>query len=181
MPLPKKQPDNRKARKLAARKEQREAERQKNLPYSQTERYHRQYARDYFDNEQREHLRKFQEETRLYESKHLHGGSVLKGDEIPGVTGLDLIACDRWEELLPPYESLTKEDRDWNDPFHHAVSSLFYKGGSLKQYNIVPKDPNNLGKIMAYIRATLGDFGPKHEHKIGGITHMLRKWCNHEK
>lgn len=106
---------------------------------------------------------------------------VLVGDKIPEVSDADIAFPSRWRELLPPYNQLSKEDHNFNDPFHDAVSSLFFSGGRLSDYGIFPKEGNDLKKIMRYMRATLGDWGPKHEHKIGGIAHMLRKWCDYKK
>ena len=169
MPLPKKQPNNKKARKLEARRQERIANIRETA---------KKFDRIPYDITIPVGPSKSSSKS-THDSRHLYGGSILKGDEIPSITGMDVFACDRWKELLPPEEALTKEDRNWNDPFHHAVASLFHGGGSLKQYGIVPKDPNNLGKIMAYLRAVLPDWGPSHEHKIGGCAHMLRKWCNH--
>jgi hypothetical protein len=100
---------------------------------------------------------------------------------IPEVSDLDVAFPARWRELLPAPEELTQEDNNWNDPFHRAVSSLFSKGGTLEEFGIYPKPGYDVRKVMRYIKATLGDWGPKHEHKIGGIAHMLRIWCDYRK
>ena len=54
---------------------------------------------------------------------------------------------------------------------------LFYKGGRFEDHGIRVKPGIPAEKVMRYFRATAGDWGPKHEHKIGGIGHMLAKWC----
>lgn len=73
--------------------------------------------------------------------------------------------------------ALTPDERSMHGPFCDAVSSLFFSGGKLSDHGIAIKSGIDGVKVMRYIRATLGDFGPSHEHKIGGIAHMLAKWC----
>lgn len=100
-------------------------------------------------------------------------------DGIPNVDGIDCAFPSRWQELLPKWEELTDEEKRGRGPFCDALNSLFFSGGRLADHGIVPKPGVDLGRVMAYIRATLGDFGPKHEHKIGGIAHNLKKWCDY--
>ena len=101
--------------------------------------------------------------------------------EIPEVTDADCAFPTRWKELLPKWEELTKDEQRGNGPFCNAISSIFYSGGKLADHGFRTKDGIDSKKVHRYLRATLGDFGPKHEHKIGGIAHMLAKWCEVEK
>lgn len=98
--------------------------------------------------------------------------------EIPEVTDADCAFPTRYRELLPKWEDLSDDEKNMRGPFCEALSSLFFRGGKLADHGIVPKPGVDLKKVMRYIRATLGDFGPSHEHKIGGIAHMLAKWCD---
>jgi hypothetical protein len=174
MPLPKKQPNNKKARKLEKRREQR----LNSNPIPSVK-----FERATYDTNYTSYTSYPNYTTSSNHSKRLYGGTILDltGKTIPEITGMDVLAADRWQELLPPYDHLTPEDHDWHDPFHHAVASLFHKGGKLKDYGIIPKEGYDLYKIMSYMRAVLPDWGPKHEHKIGGVAHMLRKWCIYDK
>ena len=97
---------------------------------------------------------------------------------IPDVSDLDCAFPTRWRELLPPMNDLTHDERQARGPFCDALSSLFFSGGKLSDHGIAPKPGVDMVKVMRYIRATLGDFGPSHEHKIGGIAHALAKWCD---
>lgn len=101
----------------------------------------------------------------------------LTGDAIPEVSDLDCAFPTRWRELLPAWDELTPAERSMNSPFCRALSSLFFEGGKLSDHGIKVRDGYDERKVMRYIRATLGDFGPSHEHKIGGIAHALAKWC----
>ena len=103
------------------------------------------------------------------------------GKDVPNVSDADCAFPTRWRELLPPEADLTDEERNMRGPFCKALSSLFYRGGKLADHGIKVRDEYDAGKVMRYIRATLGDFGPPHEHKIGGIAHALSKWCIIEK
>ncbi len=98
-------------------------------------------------------------------------------NEVPEVTDLDCAFPTRYRELLPAWDDLTKDERNMSGPFCRAISMLFYKGGSFESVGIRVRDGVDAKKVMRYVRATAGDFGPKHEHKIGGIGHMLAKWC----
>lgn len=100
--------------------------------------------------------------------------------EVPEVDDLDIAFPTRWRDLLPPQEDLTDDEWRGHTPFCKAIQSIFFRGGKLSDHGITMKPGVDGDKVMRYIRATLGDFGPKHEHKIGGIGHMLAKWCDHK-
>lgn len=89
----------------------------------------------------------------------------------------DCVFPTKWRELLPKWEDLTDEEKRCQGPYCRALQSLFFRGVRLSDHNIYVKPGIDESKVHRYIRATLGDFGPKHEHKIGGIAHMLAKWC----
>lgn len=100
-------------------------------------------------------------------------------EEIPEVSDMDCAFQGRWRELLPKWEELTSEEKNQRGPFCEALNLIFFSGGKLADHGITVKPGFDANKVHRYIRATLGDFGPSHEHKIGGIAHMLAKWCNH--
>jgi hypothetical protein len=104
----------------------------------------------------------------------------VSDDGVPTVRDIDCIMPTRWKELLPKWEELTDEEKRCRGPFCEALSSIFYSGGRLADHGITINPGIDTAKVNRYIRATLGDFGPKHEHKIGGIAHMLKKWCSHD-
>lgn len=97
--------------------------------------------------------------------------------EVPEVTAADMAFPTRYRELLPKWEALTKDEQAMRGPFCDVVRVFFFKGGNPADY-LVPKTGVEMARVHRYLRATLGDFGPKHEHKIGGIAHMLAKWCD---
>ncbi len=97
--------------------------------------------------------------------------------DVPEVTDLDMAFPTRWRELLPKIDELTKDERAMRGPFCDAISSIFYSGGKLSDHGITMKQGVDEAKVIRYVRATLCDWGPSQEHKIGGIAHMLAKWC----
>ena len=99
---------------------------------------------------------------------------------IPTVTDVDMAFPCRWKELLPRWEELTQDEKRGHGPFCAAVSRLFYNGVRLEDVGVTPKPGVEGYLIDRYLKATLGDFGPKHEHKIGGIAHRLAEWCDYK-
>lgn len=97
---------------------------------------------------------------------------------IPEVTDADCAFPTRWQTLLPKWEDLTKDEKACRGPFCDAISRVFFSGGKLADHGITFKDGVDSRKVHRYLRATMGDFGPSHEHKIGGIAHMLAQWCD---
>lgn len=98
---------------------------------------------------------------------------------MPEVTDRDVMFAGRAMELLPKWEDLTREEQNCNGPFCEAAEALFFSGGTLAEHGIFPKPGVELRYVMRYLRATMPSFSPKHEHKIGGVGHMLAKWCDH--
>ena len=98
---------------------------------------------------------------------------------IPEVTDLDC-AFGGAMRILPPYKDLPEEFRDMSGPFCRAASMLFYEGGKLSDHGLTPKPGVDEKKVYRVLRACLGDFAPKHEHKIGGTGYLLSQWYDHK-
>ena len=98
---------------------------------------------------------------------------------MPEVTNHDVMYAERAMELLPKWEELTPDEQKGRGPFCEAVQSLFFSGGTLAEHGIFPKPGVELRDVMRYLHATMPSFSPRHEHKIGGVGHMLAKWCDH--
>lgn len=94
---------------------------------------------------------------------------------IPEVTDLDC-AFGAAMRILPPYKELPDEFRSMRGKFCDAVSQLFYKGGTLSDLGLRPKEGVDESKVYRVLKACLGDFAPSHEHKIGGTGYLLSQW-----
>lgn len=85
---------------------------------------------------------------------------------------------------MPKYEKLPEEFQDWHyNPHCKAVSKWFYSGAKpftggiqLGDDTYMAKPGVDAGKALAAIRAVLGSFEPKHEHKIAACGYMLSEW-----
>lgn len=85
---------------------------------------------------------------------------------------------------MPKYDALPEQFKDWHRNEHcEAISSWFYRGAKSspngieldgKQY--VARPGVEAGKALAAIKAVLGSFAPKHEHKIAACGFMLNEW-----
>ncbi len=98
--------------------------------------------------------------------------------DVPAVTDLEMAFPTRYRELLPTWDDLTDDEKAMRCPICDAVASLFYRGGTLADHGFTVKEGVVESKVIRYLHATLGDFGPSHEHKIGGIAHQLKQWCH---
>jgi hypothetical protein len=79
-------------------------------------------------------------------------------------------------EHLPPWAELSDEEKRGDGPFCDAAQMLFFKGGKFSDYGLTPKPGVYVAEVVAVVRACLGSFEPKHEHKIGGVGKLLSYW-----
>lgn len=95
-----------------------------------------------------------------------------------GLTKLDMVFGGNMKELLPPYDSIPKEFKDWNnennEPWGRLAADWFYYG--LKSFEATPKEGVDKGKALTHIGAILASFDPKHEHKMAGAAYLLSQW-----
>lgn len=86
---------------------------------------------------------------------------------------------------LPKYDTLEDDFRNMSHPCCRAVSMWFYKGAEaapngngIKIDGTVyrAREGVDVHKALAAIKAALGSFEPKHEHKIAGCGFMLNEW-----
>ena len=97
---------------------------------------------------------------------------------IPTVTDLDL-AFPVAHNLppLPKYASLPPEFQRMQHPACRAVSGIFYgrpEGEMTPRYDGMTED--DVRAVVRLIRAHLGRFDCKHEHKIAGCGALLNTW-----
>lgn len=98
---------------------------------------------------------------------------------IPEVSDVE-IAFPATPPGLPAWNDLPKDFREnWHQNTHRwcrIPSKWFFKGGSLDEFGLQPKEGVDAEKAMRAIRACLGSFQPSHEHKIAGVAFMLSEW-----
>lgn len=74
--------------------------------------------------------------------------------------------------LLPPMSEIPQEFHDSRNPWCKIASDLFFNGGHL------PKSRHGVDRNNAarHLRAVLGSFEPKHEHKEAGAAYLMSLW-----
>lgn len=93
---------------------------------------------------------------------------------------------------MPAYDTLPEEfQRDWHrrsNEFCHAVSMWFYQGAKrdgdrmlIDGVTFRPRAGIDGDKALRAIRAVLGSWAPKHEHKIAACGYMLSQWFQVER
>lgn len=101
---------------------------------------------------------------------------------VPDVTGLDVAFGNI--KHMPRYDTLPAEFKRHNgNAFCKAISAWFFKGASRAPNGITidgvtfaAKPGIDANKALAAIKAILGSFEPKHEHKEAGCAYLLSQW-----
>jgi hypothetical protein len=78
--------------------------------------------------------------------------------------------------LMPEYKDIPKEFRNLNhrNKWGKMVSDWFFCG--LKNLELTPKPGIDEKKALRHIRAIIGSFEPKHEHKTAACAYLLSLW-----
>lgn len=97
--------------------------------------------------------------------------------EVPkGLDAIDVVFGVR--PPLPAWDDIPGEFKCSRNEYARVASSLFFNGGRLSDFGLTIKDELDDGDVMRALRACLGSFDPKHEHKEAGVAYMLSQWCN---
>ena len=94
--------------------------------------------------------------------------------KVQEVSDLDIAFGGRAMELLPAYTDIPEEFRDGRTKWNDLVSTWFFCG--IKNAQWKPKDGIDPEKAIRHIRACLGSFEPKHEHKEAGCAYLLSEF-----
>lgn len=110
--------------------------------------------------------------TKVGRSRNVNQKKWLPKD---GLTKLDMVFGGDMKELLPPYDSIPKEFKDWNnEPWGQLVTDWLYHG--LKSFEATPKEGVDKRKALTHVGAILASFDLKHEHKMAGAAYLLSQW-----
>lgn len=96
----------------------------------------------------------------------LGGFTVPKFDRVSAVFGAQL-------NEYPTPSNIPDVDRKFVDAF----DALFFRGGSLADHGLKLKAGIDRAAAMTAIRAWMGSFDPKHEHKTATVAWALSEWC----
>lgn len=75
-------------------------------------------------------------------------------------------------KLLPEMAEIPKEFHSSAHPWCSVVSGLFFRGGTLPP-TLEGIDRKNAAR---HLKAVLGSFEPKHEHKEAGAAYLMSLW-----
>lgn len=94
---------------------------------------------------------------------------------IPEMQDADVVFSN--SRHLPKYEDVPAEFKRDNNPYVLFISDWFF-GGRTKQdlERLVPKEGVDKRKALRAIKAALGSWEPKHEHKEAGCAYLLSEW-----
>jgi hypothetical protein len=88
---------------------------------------------------------------------------------------------------MPKYDSIPDEFKRHSNPYVQAVSSWFFSGAQGRTNGVVidgvvfkAKLGVDATQALAAIKAVLGSFEPKHEHKEAACAFMLSEWFDIE-
>lgn len=105
-------------------------------------------------------------------------GLNLREFKFPDVTKVDAVfsTFDTIPELLD--EAKRRGFYSGYGPYNKLASTLFYEGGRVKFKEGIPEDFRKAA--WAYVRAFMGSFAPKHEHKSAICALILSEICEPE-
>lgn len=90
------------------------------------------------------------------------------------VSDVDLVFPTSVRHLLPPWESIPAEFKNRQNKWVDVFSAWFYDG--LRDFPFVPRPGIDRGMALRHIKACMGSFEPKHEHKEAGVAYLLSQW-----
>ena len=100
---------------------------------------------------------------------------------IPEVDGID--AAFGSIKHMPEFSELPEEFQKTRGPYCDAASMWFFKGGKrdgrtlhIDGIELTAKQDVDVSKALRAVKAVLGSFAPKHEHKIAACGFMLSEW-----
>lgn len=99
-------------------------------------------------------------------------GLKLGDHQFRAFTGADLAFGARLSDY-PAYDSIPEQFRRGHSPANKIVSTLFFKGGQLADFGLRLKAGVNPAAFFGALKAMLGSFDPKHEHKEAACAWLV--------
>ena len=95
-----------------------------------------------------------------------------KAVKVPEITDAELSLGTT--KALPAWNSIPEEFKSRETKWNKLVSDLFF--GGVTSLKLSPKDGVDTKAAVRAIRAHLGSWEPKHEHKESGVAYLLSQW-----
>ena len=95
--------------------------------------------------------------------------------EVQEVTPVDMAFGGDVKKLMPPMDSIPEEFKTYGGTrWNEIISRWFFVGIKIK--NAIPAEGVDAGKALNHIKAIIGSFEPKHEHKEAACAFLLSEW-----
>lgn len=75
-----------------------------------------------------------------------------------------------------PMEEIPEEFKRHNGTEWNEIVSAWFFNGLSKKVEFIPKEGVDAEKAFRQLRATIGSWGPKHEHKEAAMAYMMSEW-----
>lgn len=94
-----------------------------------------------------------------------------------GVTGAERAFGGGMERLLPAYDIIPKEFKNWNNKTKWGeIQSTWFYCGLPKETVFKPKDGITTNDALNHLASIQGSFQPKHEHKTAAVAWLMSLW-----
>lgn len=92
------------------------------------------------------------------------------------LTDIDIAFPASVKHLMPDYKDIPTEFKSWNNPtkWNKFVSTWFALG--VKNVKYKPKVGVDQTKALRHVKAIMGSWEPKHEHKEAAVAYLLSQW-----
>lgn len=92
------------------------------------------------------------------------------------VTDAEIAFGGGTDRLLPAYKDIPEEFKDWNsrNKWNKLFNDWFFNG--LKNANFVCREGVDKDKAMRHLKACMGSWAPKHEHKEAGCAYLMSQF-----
>ena len=101
---------------------------------------------------------------------------------VPEITALDLAFGNI--KHLPDWKKIPEiyKERNGRTLWNTLICKWFFGGLTQKDLDeLIPKPGVDKGKALDAIKAILGSWAPKHEHKEAGTAYLLSEWFEEPK
>ena len=95
--------------------------------------------------------------------------------KIPEISDLDFAFPSDALEWMPKKEDIPEQFWRGSTEWNKIVSTWFFRGLPGTS-DFIPKDGVDAKKALRAVKATMGSFAPKHEHKEAACAYMLSEW-----
>lgn len=94
--------------------------------------------------------------------------------KVQDVSDVDMAFGGNVKKLVPSYSEIPDEFRRESSKWNKVVSDWFFYG--LKDAEWKPKDGVDMQKALRHVKAVMGSWDLKHEHKEAGCAYLLSEF-----